>query len=180
MTTEVVMVKASLIAVFFASLLLAVSGVAGAQAIKKYVTPDGKTIYSDQPVPGAREVGVVAPPPEVSPEQRRAAEEAARRNSQRSDEADQRASEQEGGAMSRRDRIRAAEKALADAKRTLEQGKEPLPGERKGTAGGASRLTEAYFQRQKQNEQAVNQAQKNLDAARSESAPPTPPRSGVN
>ena len=41
------MVKASPIAVFFASLLLAVSGVAGAQAIKKYVTPDGKIIYSD-------------------------------------------------------------------------------------------------------------------------------------
>lgn len=168
------MTKTHRFAVLFASLLLVVCGVAGAQAIKKYVTPDGKIIYSDEPVPGAREVGVVAPPPEVTPEQRRAAEEAARRNSQLSDEADQRASEQADGELSRSDRIRAAEKELEDAKRTLKDGKEPLPGERKGTAGGASRLTEAYFQRQKANEQAVQKAQQKLNAARSAPQSPAP------
>ena len=175
------MLRAPRLTVLLAALLLIICGVAGAQAIKKYVTPDGKIIYSDEPVPGASEVGVVAPPPEVTPEQRRAAEEAARRNSQLSNEADQRASEQADGELSRRDRIRAAEKALENAKRTLQDGKEPMPGERKGTAGGASRLTEAYFQRQQANEQAVKQAQQNLDAARAQSDSPAPaPRGGVN
>lgn len=166
------MSRPSRLAVFCASIALVVSGVASAQAIKKYVTPDGKIIYSDEPVPGAREVGVVAPPPEVTPEQRRAAEEAANRNSQLSDEADQRFSDKSDRESSRRDRIRAAEKELEQAKRKLEEGKEPLPGERKGTAGGASRLTEAYFQRQKANEQAVKKAQQKLDAARSGRAEP--------
>jgi hypothetical protein len=167
MITEVMMGKVSRLALFVAALGLVVCGVASAQVIKKYVTPDGKTIYSDEPVPGAREVGVVAPPPEVSPEQRRAAEEAAQRNSELSDDVNQRATEQVQEETSQRDRIRAAEKDLEAAKRTLEQGKEPLPGERKGTAGGASRLTEAYFQRQQANEQAVKKAQQKLDAARS-------------
>ena len=167
--------RASRTAVFFALLLLVVCGFAGAQTIKKYVTPDGKTIYSDTPVPGAREAGVVAPPPEVTPEQRRAAQQAAERNAQRANEVDEKVDEQ----TSQRDQIRAAEKALDEAKRQLEQGKEPLPGERKGTAGGASRLTEAYFQRQQANEQAVQKAQQNLNAARSQPRRPPPPPPGA-
>ena len=150
--------------VLLASLLLVASGPAGAEEIKKYVTPDGKVIYSDEPVPGAREVGTVAPPPEVSPQERRAAERAASREAKQADEALQRSSDSSEEALSRREKIQAAEKQLEDAKRTLEQGKEPLPGERKGTAGGASRLTEAYFERQRANEQAVQKAQQNLNS----------------
>ena len=153
---------------FLPVLLLVASGSAAAQEIKKYVTPDGKIIYSDEPVPGAREVGTVAPPPEVSPEERRAAERAANREAKQAEEALQRSSESTDEDLSRREKIRAAEKQLEDAKRTLEQGKEPLPGERKGTAGGASRLTEAYFERQRANELAVQKAQKKLNSALSE------------
>ena len=36
------------------------------------------------------------------------------------------------------------ERELATAKRRLELGREPLPGERRGLAGGGSRLTEEY------------------------------------
>ena len=36
-----------------AAVCLAAGGVAHAQALKKYITPDGKTVYSDTPVPGA-------------------------------------------------------------------------------------------------------------------------------
>ena len=36
------------------ALLACVAGSAAAQPVKKYVTPEGKVIYSDQPVPGAR------------------------------------------------------------------------------------------------------------------------------
>jgi hypothetical protein len=40
--------------------------------------------------------------------------------------------------------IETLERDLATAKRRLELGREPLPGERRGLAGGGSRLTEEY------------------------------------
>jgi hypothetical protein len=40
--------------------------------------------------------------------------------------------------------IETLERELATAKRRLELGREPLPGERRGLAGGGSRLTEEY------------------------------------
>lgn len=43
--------------------------------------------------------------------------------------------------------INTAEAALAAAKRRLELGREPLPGERLGLAGGGSRLTDEYHAR---------------------------------
>ncbi len=61
--------------------------------------------------------------------------------------------------------VEAATQALAQARARLDTGKEPLPGERTGTAGGGSRLNEAYWARQAANEQAVAQAQARLDAA---------------
>jgi len=42
------------------------------------------------------------------------------------------------------DNIPALERELAIAKRKLELGREPLPGERRGLAGGGSRLTPEY------------------------------------
>ncbi|MDX1377124.1 MAG: DUF4124 domain-containing protein [Burkholderiales bacterium] len=136
-------------------------GAAHAQALKKYVTPDGRTIYSDTPVPGAKEVGEIAPPPKVEPADRSQAESAARRDAEAGKAADERLEQRKDW----RERVRAAEAKLEDAKRKLAEGKEPLPGERIGTAGGQSRLTDAYWERQKANEQAVEDAQKALDAA---------------
>ncbi len=40
-----------------------------------------------------------------------------------------------------------AERSLAEARRRLEAGREPLPGERLGTATGGSRLTPEYESR---------------------------------
>jgi len=62
--------------------------------------------------------------------------------------------------------VRDAEKALADAEAAAAAGKEPRPGERIGTAGGASRLTDEYWARQKGLESGVESARRNLDAAR--------------
>jgi hypothetical protein len=45
------------------------------------------------------------------------------------------------------DNIAALERDLAIAKRKLELGREPLPGERRGLAGGGSRLTPEYEER---------------------------------
>ena len=154
------MSKASRRAFLAASICLIATGFAGAQAIKKFVTPDGRVIYSDVPIEGAREVGRLDPAPEVEPEVRREAEAAGRRRGEQAESAVQRSQV----TIARQEKIRQAERRLADAKAALENGKEPLPGERRGTAGGASRLTEAYFQRQESNERAVEKAQKDLDA----------------
>jgi hypothetical protein len=56
---------------------------------------------------------------------------------------------------------------LKNAEAARAAGKEPLPGERVGTAGGASRLSEAYFDRQRKLEADVEKARRELDKARS-------------
>lgn len=69
-----------------------------------------------------------------------------------------------------RQQLNANDKAVADAVRALgraeqafRQGREPLPGERVGNAGGGSRLRPAYFERQKRLELAVEQARTRLN-----------------
>lgn len=145
-----------------ASLLLLTMTVSQAQEIKKYITPDGKTIYSDEPIPGAREAGSVAPPPPIDPEARDEAEAAAREEARRANESAAQRQQQSAGQAS----IEDAEQQLEGARKALAAGKDPLPGERRGTAGGGSRLTDAYFQRQRANEQAVKDAERMLEAAR--------------
>jgi len=70
--------------------------------------------------------------------------------------------------------VSAAEKALADAQAALAAGKEPREGERIGTAKGGSRLNEAYFERMKALESAVENARRNLDVARGGTGGPAP------
>ncbi len=156
------MCKASRRAFLAASICFIATSFAGAEAIKKYVTPDGRVIYSDVPIEGATEAGQVAAPPKVDPRARARAEKNAARGAERAEELVERSQE----AIAWREEIRQAEQRLAEAKAELANGKEPLPDERIGTAGGASRLTEAYFQRQAANQRAVEQAQKELDAMR--------------
>jgi hypothetical protein len=61
--------------------------------------------------------------------------------------------------------VRAAERYLAAANATLEAGREPLPGERTGLARGGSRLNEKYWERQRQLEASVADAQARLARA---------------
>ena len=61
--------------------------------------------------------------------------------------------------------VRAAERYLAAANATLEAGREPLPGERTGLARGGSRLNEKYWERQRQLEASVADAQARLGRA---------------
>jgi len=63
--------------------------------------------------------------------------------------------------------VKQAAQALKDAEAALEAGKEQLENERIGTAGGASRLTDSYFGRQRTLEEAVERARRELDEARS-------------
>jgi hypothetical protein len=138
----------------------ALAGAAQAQQVFKYVMPNGQVVYSDKPVPGGRLVDELAPPPppapgttapqrpESNPEQRQAVRE--------------RLGERERGFQQAQSTVNDARAQLATAERQLQDGKEPLPGERTGNVGGGSRLNEAYWARQQANEAAVVSARQAL------------------
>jgi hypothetical protein len=136
-----------------AALLASFTAGAAETVLYKSTMPDGKIVYSEKPVPGAKRVDTIQPPPPqtgmtaVTPQERvrastsaSAATAAARQNTT----------------------LNEARDALQKAEAARKAGEEPLPGERQGTAGGASRLTDAYFQRQKGLESAVEAAKKRV------------------
>ncbi len=147
----------------FAMLLAAVllAAPVAAQTVYRYVTPDGRTIFSDQPVPGARLQGTIAPPappsgaaPPAPVESRTPAAPAARPGDARVLRLREATAE-----------VETATQSLAQARAQFEAGKEPLPEERTGTVGGGSRLNDSYWARQAANEEVVRKAQARLDAA---------------
>ena len=140
-------------------LALAAANAVDAQKIGRYVFPDGRVVYSDQPVPGAKLVNEVAPPPPPSaspPVSRegKAAAPGADSGPERVRRLEQTDAE-----------VRAATEALERARAQLQAGIEPFPGERTGTAGGGSRLNEAYDARQAANQRAVADAEARLQRA---------------
>jgi len=140
---------------------LALAASAAAQTVYRYVTPDGRTVFSDQPVPGAKLQGTVTPPVAPPSGPGGATERPRIPPAPADSQGDNRAQRLRAATQE----VDAATQALAQAKAQLASGKEPLPGERTGTAGGGSRLNEAYWERQKANEQGVANAQSRLDAA---------------
>ena len=135
---------------------IAVSLPAAAQTVYKSTMPDGRVIYGPQPQPGAKKVDTMSKPPAstgasaITPGEKAAAAQSAKA----------RAATQSSGAdvAAARDALKAAEAARA-------AGQEPLPGERIGTAGGASRLTDDYFERQKKLAADVETAKRRLEEA---------------
>jgi|SRR5882672_3789171 len=132
---------------------------AAAETVYKYERPDGKVIYSDSPVQGAKLIGQfeLVPAP-VSPQP--AGGEPPRRPAATGGGANRAAALDAADA-----RIKAADQALKDAQERQQQGVEPLAGERLGIAGGHSRLTADYFARQRGNAADVDAARANLDEA---------------
>ena len=140
-----------------AALVFGVSG-AAAQQVFKSTMPDGKIVYGEKPAPGAAKVETIETPPAkagigsaLTPEEKARAEALTKQRQQT--ETAQAAKDQ---------RLTQARDAVKQAELALANGKEPLPGERMGLAGGGSRLTEAYFARQKSLEEGVTKARKNL------------------
>ena len=137
---------------------LALSQPLAAQTQFKSTMPDGRVLYGDRPAPGAAKVeeirldtskgGLGGP---ATPSEKQVLKELEKERLQR-----------EGA----QEKVRAAEQKLKDAQAARDNGKEPLPGERIGTAGGQSRLNDAYFERQRMLEEAVGKAQRELDEAR--------------
>jgi hypothetical protein len=144
-------------------LLVSLAHSAAAQAPKKYLTPDGKTIYSDKPIPGATLVGDVYAPPPANAE---IVEAARAREAALRAEVSRRAEERLRAQESERQRIDEATAALERARRELNEGRTPTPGERIGTAGGGTRFTDEYVARQQSNEDAVKRAEEELTKTR--------------
>ena len=63
------------------------------------------------------------------------------------------------------DAIEQAQQSLSAAERALQDGRTPLPGERRGNVNGYSRLTPAYFARIAALEQKVESARQQLNEA---------------
>jgi len=129
---------------------------AAAQTLYKSTMPDGRVIYGDKPAQDAEKVEETRPDISKGGIGGSTPREAAALN------------KLEKGRQQREvkdDRISNAEKAVRSAEAARDAGKEPLPGERIGTAGGASRLTDAYWQRQKSLEENVEKARRGLEQA---------------
>lgn len=137
--------------------LLAMASGAYAQTLYKSTMPDGRIVYGEKPEPGAKRVDTVEPPPGKigttvpAPEDKKRVDERVRARAA--------ASEAE------RRELETAYQQLKEAEAALEAGKEPLPGERIGTATKGSRLTDAYFDRQKRLEDAVEAARARVKKA---------------
>jgi len=129
-----------------------------AQTLYKSTMPDGRVVYGDKPPPGAAKVE------EIRPDTSKTGSGAAAAREQESLKAMEKARLQRDDST---DKVRAAEQKLRDAEAALAGGKEPLEGERIGTAGGGSRLSETYFERQRKLQASVEDARRELDGARS-------------
>jgi len=138
---------------------------AAGDTVYKYERPDGKVVYSDVPLRGAKLIGrfelVPLPPSAAS-----AGNARGDRSQQSEDLAGERA-EQRARALDAADaEIKAAEQALKDAEERHQAGVEPLPGERLGNVGArSSRLSPQYFERQQVLAAEVAAARSRLDRA---------------
>jgi hypothetical protein len=130
---------------------------AGAQTVYKSIMPDGSVIYGEKPAAGAKKVDTIETPTAktgtttITPEEQARAAESKLRPAVPAAPA--------GRAQEAQD----ARLALKNAEAAREAGKEPLPGERTSLAGGGSRLSDAYFARQKSLEDAVAAARKRVE-----------------
>jgi len=131
---------------------------AAAQVLYKSTLRDGRIVYGDKPAPDAVKVEETRPDIKkggiggITTREKEALKELEKTRQQR-----------EGA----QDKVRSAEEALRNAEAARAAGKEPLASERLGTAGGASRITDAYYERQKKLDADVEQARRELDQARS-------------
>ena len=145
-----------ILASFVAAALLLQPAVA--QTLYKSTMPDGSVVYGDKPAPDAAKVEETRPDIKkggiggTTPREQDALQEMEKARQQR-----------EGG----QEKVTATEQALRNAEAARAAGKEPMASERIGTAGGASRLSKTYFDRQRKLEEAVEKARRELDQARS-------------
>lgn len=131
---------------------------APAQTLYKSIMPDGSVVYGDRAEPGASKVETSKPDTsktgvQINPPGAQGGVEEDARTRQRTEVS--------------ADRLREAEERVRKAEVALANGKEPLPGERTGIAGGGSRLNDSYWARQKQLREDLVKARDDLNRLRS-------------
>ena len=136
-----------------------------AQALYRNVMPDGRVVYADHPIEGARSSTPVSSPPKPSAEQRDAARRRAEEDRRRQQGLDARLSARQKAAREAEARVAKAQRALEDAQTALEAGRTPEAGEMSGVRGGGARPNPAYFERLRILENAVDDARRELDEA---------------
>ncbi|MGD2137511.1 MAG: DUF4124 domain-containing protein [Gammaproteobacteria bacterium] len=142
--------------------LAVLSTVAAAETVYRSVDAQGNVTFTDSPPAASGRVeeitiDVQQPPPDrVRQSQREAQKDINRaRRLQKQRDAAEAEHEQE---------VREAEKALEQARKTLEEAKVVGPGDRRGKADGGTRLTLEYLNRVKAAEKGVEEARKRLNA----------------
>lgn len=146
----------------------------GEPATKVYrqVLPDGKIVYSDKPVPGAKIDETITPDPVTNawtPETGKppAIPPRAERTPVNKVPSIPAVGKVRTLGDADTDIIR-AEMMVEDAKKRQQDGIEPLPGERSGLVSGKSRLNETYWERQRALAQETAEAEAMLRKARTE------------
>ena len=142
-----------------ALLLLAfIAAPAAAQVVYKSTLPNGRVVYGDKPDPAAVKVEESTPDTSL-----RGIGGSTPREAETLQQMEKARTERESADA----RVQAAYRKLQDAEAARAAGKEPLPGETIGIAGGGTRLNESYDARQRQLDEAVERARRDLEAARS-------------
>ena len=130
-----------------------------AQTMYKSIMPDGRVVYGDRPEPNA--VKVESSKPDTAKTGVQLNSPGAERELQKMEAARVRGEATDS-------QMREAEEAVRKAEAAIASGKEPLPGERIGTAGGKSRLNDAYWERQKKLREDLVKARDNLNKLRTQ------------
>ena len=134
-----------------------------AAEVYRWLDQEGRVHFGDRPSPGARmaqqrpDLASVSVP--ASPGL----------NTETIDEARERARQRAAAREQAHSAVVQAGAILSEAKARRERGEEPLPGERRGVAGGGTRLGPGYFERQARLEDEVRRAQAERAAAQAAS-----------
>ena len=145
-----------------AVLALAMAG-AGAREVYKYRMPDGRILYTSEVSTSGKLLEVL---PEPAPAPRVIESERLAKQKRERDALENTVAKRFNTLEAIDAEIKAATRALAAAQAAAEAELEPLEGERSGTVRkGTSRLSEAYWERQRGLRSAVDEARRRLDAA---------------
>jgi len=142
------------------TLLLVATALPAAAEVVRSVDKEGNVTFSDQPVKGSVEssnIKIDAPAPSGKE---------LTKSQQEAQDVIHKANQIPSASQDREQAVTAAEKNLESAMAELEAAKVVGEGDRKGTAGGSSRLTPGYLERVKDAEEEVEKAQKQLNKAR--------------
>jgi hypothetical protein len=130
--------------------------------VYKYRNPDGSPVYSHEPLSGGKLEEIISAP---APDSAQVAQALALKRKREEARANRIAANREADLTAVDAQIRNSTNDLQAAKRALEGGLTPLPGEIRGTAGRHTVLSSQYWQRVRALEYAVEDARERLDDA---------------